>query len=30
MLRDEPFRPQVHFAIQYDSQYDAMADGKPP
>ena len=26
MLRDEPFRPQVHFAIQYD----ALADGKPP
>jgi hypothetical protein len=29
MLRDEPFRPQVHFAIQYHSQYDDLADEKP-
>jgi protein O-mannosyl-transferase len=30
MLRDGPFRPQVHFAIRYDSQYDALEDGKTP
>ena len=28
MLRDEPFRPQVHFAIQYDARYDVPAGEK--
>ncbi len=26
MLRDGPFRPQVHIAIRYDSKYDDLAD----
>ena len=30
MLRDEPSRSQVHFAIQYDSQYDDPADENTP